>query len=70
MVGYTLAMESARTELARQVLNLLTHGEPVPEHDAFQLRNWATQPDDAMLSLEEIAYRILKHQDHLPPAPA
>jgi hypothetical protein len=57
-------MDSARTELARQVLNLLTHGEPVAKHDALQLRNWAIHPDDAMLSLEEIAYRILKHQDH------
>jgi hypothetical protein len=26
-----------------------------------QLRNWAIRPEDAMLSLEEIAYRILAH---------
>jgi len=56
-------MESAREELARRVLQLLPHGEPVPPHDARQLRNWANRPEDAVLSLEEIAYRILTHKD-------
>jgi len=42
---------------------MLTHGEPVPPRDAFRLRNWALEPQDAMLSLEEIAYRILIHED-------
>jgi hypothetical protein len=28
------------------------------------LRNWAVNPDDAVLSLQEIAYRILKQEDH------
>jgi len=57
-------MDPARTELAGRVLNSITHGQHVPERDTLKLRNWAPQPDDAMLSLEEIAYRILKHQDH------
>jgi hypothetical protein len=56
-------MESDRKALARQILQLLTHGEHVPEHDAMRLRNWAVHPDDAMLSLEEIAYRILTHEE-------
>jgi hypothetical protein len=55
-------MEPKRAELAHQVLDMLTHGHPVPMQDAFQLRNWAIHPDDAMLPLEEIAYRILKHE--------
>jgi hypothetical protein len=55
-------MESARAAFARQILKLLTHDEPVSPSDAFQLRNWAVHPDDAMLSLEEIAYRILTHE--------
>jgi hypothetical protein len=55
-------MESARLKLARQILEMLAHGHHVPESDALQLRNWAVHPEDAMLSLEEIAYRILKHE--------
>jgi hypothetical protein len=54
----------ARAELARQLLDMLTHGQPVPSHDAVQLRNWAVHPEDAVLSLEEIAYRILAHEDN------
>jgi hypothetical protein len=57
-------MEPARTKLACQILDMLTHGEPVPSRDAFQLRNWAAHPEDAMLSLEEIAYRILTEEDN------
>src|ERR1700678_673272 len=57
-------MEAARIQLARQILDMLTHGEPVPSHDALQLRNWAAHADDAMLSLEEIAYRILTEEDN------
>lgn len=34
-------------------------GRSVPQHDAFQLRSWAPMPEDAVLSLEEIARRIL-----------
>jgi hypothetical protein len=60
--GYTLTVDKPpRAELASQVLNMITHGYPVTSHDALQLRNWAIRPDDAMLSLEEIAYRILAH---------
>jgi hypothetical protein len=57
-------METARIEFAPQILNMLTHGQPVPERDALQLRNWAVHPEDAMLSLEEIAYRILTEEDN------
>jgi hypothetical protein len=53
-------MVPAREKLARQVLDMLAHGEHVTERDALQLRRWAVNPDDAMLSLEEIARRILK----------
>jgi hypothetical protein len=31
--------------------------------DAIQLRNWAVSPKDAMLSLEEIACRILNEEN-------
>jgi hypothetical protein len=55
---------SDRAKLPRQILETLAHGHHVPESDALQLRNWAVYPEDAMLSLEEIAYRILKHGDH------
>jgi len=30
--------------------------------DAIQVRNWVVHPDDAMLSLQGVAYRILKHE--------
>jgi hypothetical protein len=47
---------SARAKLARLVLEQLARGNPVPEHDAFQLRNWAIDPEDAVLPLGEIPY--------------
>ena len=53
------AAMSARAKLARLVLEQLASGHPVPEYDAFQLRNWAVNPEDAVLTLEEIALRIL-----------
>jgi hypothetical protein len=56
-------MGSVRAELARKVLEMLTHGQPVPTHDALQLRNWAIHSEDAMLSLEEIARRILNQEE-------
>jgi hypothetical protein len=52
----------SRAELARRVLEMLADGHPVPTQDAIQLRNWATSPQDAMLSLEEIARRILNQE--------
>jgi hypothetical protein len=54
-------MESEREELARLALDRLSHGHPISERDALQLRRWAMNPADAMLPLEEIARRILKH---------
>ena len=53
-----------QAELARHVLEMLAHGQHVPTHDAFQLRNWAVSPEDAMLSLEEIARHILSQKEH------
>jgi hypothetical protein len=52
-------MPSARAELARRVLQMLSQGHSVPSHDALQLRNSAVDIEDAMLPLEEIARRIL-----------
>ena len=62
MVRYNLLMDPGRAELARRILAMLTHGHPVPPQDALQLRSWAVHPADAMLPLEEIAYRILAHE--------
>jgi len=54
---------SARAELARLVLHLLSRGDRVPTQDALQLRNWAPCREDAMLPLEEIACRILSQKE-------
>jgi hypothetical protein len=56
-------MDSARAELARQILDTLAKGDPVSMQDAFQLRNWAVSPEDAMLSLAEIAVAILDQEE-------
>ena len=50
---------SARAELARRVLKNLAQGGLVPTNDALQLRNWAVRPEDSVLTLDEIAHRIL-----------
>jgi hypothetical protein len=57
-------MGSARAELARQILETLAQGLPVAFHDAIQLRNWAVSPEDAMLSLAEIARGILDQEEN------
>jgi hypothetical protein len=57
-------MGSVRAELARHVLKMLAHGHPVPIHDALQLRNWAGRLEDIMLSLEEVAHRILNQGEN------
>jgi hypothetical protein len=59
---YTREMPSPQAELARRVLQTLAEGKPVPTHEAFQLRNWASNPQEALLSLEEIAWRILSRE--------
>jgi hypothetical protein len=46
---------SARTELARLVLQAIKDGHSVSTGDAMQLRSWAVIPKDAVLSLEAIA---------------
>jgi hypothetical protein len=56
-------MDSARTDLARRVLEALADGHPVPTHDALRLRNWAVRPEDILLPLEEIARGILSQED-------
>jgi hypothetical protein len=48
-------MPSARAKLAQRVLRLLEDGQSVPTDDALRLRNWAVSPDDALLSLKELA---------------
>jgi hypothetical protein len=50
---------SQRVELARRVLETLLQGDHVSTPDAMQLRNWALRPEDSVLTLEEIAIRIL-----------
>jgi adenylate kinase family enzyme len=55
---------STRTELARRVLQILSRGDLVPTHHALQLRSWALTQEDAMLSLEEIASRILIREEN------
>jgi hypothetical protein len=56
-------MPSPRAELARKVLDTLAHGGAVTFQDAIQLRKSAVSPQDAMLSLEEIARGILSQED-------
>ena len=56
-------MNSDRAELARRILSILAKGDSVPFRDAIQLRNWAIRPEEAMLSLEEIADGILKQEN-------
>lgn len=55
-------MSSARAELARRVIETLGLGLPVSLQDAIQLRNWAVSPEDAVLSLAEIAQHILNQE--------
>jgi hypothetical protein len=57
-------MGTARAELALQILEAQAQGLPVSFHDAIQLRNWAVRPEDAMLSLAEIARGILDQEEN------
>jgi hypothetical protein len=57
-------MGFARAELARRVLETLAQGNSVPFQDAIQLRSWAVHPQDAMLSLAEIARGILDQEEN------
>ncbi len=50
---------------ARRVLETLAQGHSVPTKDALQLRNWALTAEDAMLSLEEIACRVLNPKENV-----
>jgi hypothetical protein len=45
-------------------MHVLRDDGPVPSLDAFQLRNWAVNAEDALLPLEEIAQRILTHEEN------
>jgi hypothetical protein len=58
-----LRMGSVRAQLSHHLLKVLARGQAVPEHDAIQLRNWAVRPEDTMLSLEEIARRIIDQEE-------
>jgi hypothetical protein len=62
-MGVDAEPHSYRAELARLVLEILKQGFPVPAREAIQLRNWAAQPDDSILSLEDIATRILDQEE-------
>jgi hypothetical protein len=57
-------MDSARTQLARHVLETLAHGDSVSFNDAIQLRNWAVRPEDSLLPLAEIARAILDREEN------
>ncbi len=57
-------MPSARAELARLVLRMTKDGQPVSMDYAFKLRDWAVSPDDALLSLAEIANGILREEEN------
>jgi hypothetical protein len=49
--------------LAQLVLQIIKEGRPVPAFIALQLRNWASHPQDASLSLEEIARHIVSQEE-------
>jgi hypothetical protein len=55
-------MPVERAKLAQLVLKMIKEGQRVPTADALQLRNWADTPQEAMLSLEEIASHILDRE--------
>jgi hypothetical protein len=57
-------MSSDRADLARRVLLTIRQGQSVPTIEALQLRNWAVEPDDAMLTLAELAARILSQSEN------
>ena len=48
--------------MARRLLKAFVNGYSVSFNDAVQLRNWASSPEDAMLSLDGIARQILKQE--------
>ena len=56
-------MDSPRAALARRVLKILAQGSQVPVDDALQLRSWASEPEDALLPLAEIAINILNREE-------
>jgi hypothetical protein len=55
-------MDFPRTALALRILEMLANGHVIPFYDAVQLRNWAVRPQDAILSLKEIADGILRQE--------
>jgi hypothetical protein len=57
------ASMASRAELARRILENLAQGDFVSTGDALQLRNWAVRPEDSLLTLDEIAHRILDHDE-------
>jgi hypothetical protein len=56
-------MRSEKTDVALRVLKAINAHTPVSERDAFQLRFWVS-PDEALLSLNEIARRILSRESN------
>jgi hypothetical protein len=56
-------MDSPRAELARRVLETLAHGQRVSTNDALQLRKLVVRTKDIMLTLADIAHRILDQEE-------
>ena len=56
-------LPSARAKLARALLKNIAQRSPQSVDDAIQVRNWAVRPEDSLLSLEEIAQRILDQEE-------
>jgi hypothetical protein len=48
---------SGRAQLVQRVLQMLATGNPVPEHDALQLRNWAVNPEERSRTKDPIALK-------------
>ena len=57
-------MNSARTQLAKRILETLARGDAVSLNDAIQLRNWAARPKDSLRPLAEIARAILDQEEN------
>jgi hypothetical protein len=60
---YTMLPMSAKAKLARALLENIAQGRLRSVDDAIQVRDWAVCPEDSLLSLEEIAQRILDPEE-------
>ena len=53
---------SARALLPQRVLQTLASGDPVPERDALQLRNWAVSPEEPSQAHRFGALRVARRR--------